>query len=180
MEAPNIPDWIGAVSDVASILAIAAAAWWFLWTNRHKQRVEFDVDCRLFPVPWDSEQAFAEIWLLFDNRGFLEHRLYDLLVSVHVGKATPPPAEAPGKSKPWHRVTSEERVVPPKTGFYFVRPGVHQVVRHTVTVPVDAELVRVTASFTYHRGDKYPHTARRIFLFQKDGFNEGKPLHVAT
>jgi hypothetical protein len=165
MDALSITDWIGAVNDVASALAIAAAGWWFLWTNRHKQRVEFDVDCRIFPVPWDPGSAFLEVWFLFDNRGFLEHRLYDLRVSVHVGKKTPPSADAPGRSKPWHRVTSEEGVVPPKTGFYFVRPGVHQVVRHTVVVPADAELVRVTASFGYHRGDKYPHTARRIFSY---------------
>ena len=159
----SVVEWISAISDAVSAVGILAAGWWFLETNQRKQRVQFDLDCRFFDWLGRDGSILAEIWFVFENKGFVEHRLYDLLVSVHVDVplGSLKPDEAP--ASPWYSVTSRKSIVPKETGFYFVRPGVNQIIRHVVRLPAGTELMRVTASFNYHAGDKYPHAARRIF-----------------
>lgn len=176
---PSVTDWISAASSVVSAAGILAAGWWFLETNKRKQRVQFDLDCRFFRLPGAGAPLLAEIWFVFENRGFIEHRLYDLRVSVH---AAVPHQAAPAdkvENGPWLELLGRESIVPKATGYYFVRPGVQQVIRHVVSVDAAAQLIRVTASFDYHRGDRYPHTARRIFAVNIDDSITG-PGHPAA
>lgn len=170
---PSVTDWITAASSVVSAAGILAAGWWFVETNQRQQRVQFDLDCRFFRSPVEGSRRLAEIWLVFENKGFVEHRLYDLRVSVHadIPAGSTPPRER--ESGPWFAVLSRASIVPKATGYYFVRPGVYQVIRHVVDVPAAARLIRVTASFDYHRGDQYPHTARRIFAVGGGGAMDG-------
>jgi len=174
LDMSSVTDWISAVSSAVSAAGILGAGWWFLETNQRKQRVQFDVDCRFFRPPDSKQLILAEVWCVFDNKGFVEHRLYDLCVSVHVDVPSRPQLRGDAPIDLWFPVISRKSIVPAETRYYFVRPGVNQVIRHVVKVPETARLVRVTASFGYHRDDKHPHIASRIFAVDDEG--ERRPL----
>ena len=78
-----IRNWLQIASSLGSILALAAAAFWFFRTSKAKQRIQFDIDCRIYPLAANPDQKVAEIQLCFENKGFVEHRIYNLTVSVH-------------------------------------------------------------------------------------------------
>src|SRR5260370_17057097 len=75
--------WIQVVSSVGSILALGAAAFWFFRTSKAKQRIQFDLDCKIYPLANNLNEKVAEIQFCFENKGFVEHRIYNLSVSVH-------------------------------------------------------------------------------------------------
>ena len=75
-----------------------AAAWWFLYTTQFKPRIQFDVGCEVRGL--GSGLYLLEVLFMFENKGFVEHRLYDLSLSVHTalvvaGTAAPAPSESP-------------------------------------------------------------------------------------
>ncbi len=139
-------------SWLASAAAVAAAAYWFVVTGRKSPRVQFDLDCGFFHL--NEKSIVAELRFIFENKGFIEHRLFDLTVSVH-GLKSNDNLNTDNKSK---KILFERRLLPTRLpvisrriGFYFVRPGVRQVFTHIVTIPSDVPIVRVTASFSYKR-----------------------------
>ncbi|MBL0938316.1 MAG: hypothetical protein IBJ03_05450 [Gemmatimonadaceae bacterium] len=164
----SVVDWINAVSGIVSAAGILGAGFWFFEQNQRKQRVQFDLECRFFPWPNGAGAILAEVWLVFENKGFVEHRLHDLRVSVHVDSPSITLARTEKDASLWLPVVERESIVPAEIGYYFVRPGVHQVIRHVVMLPSATRLMRVTASFDYYTHDKYPHTARRIFDVAQD------------
>lgn len=141
-------------------LAILGGGWWFLYTTQFKPRVQFDLDCRVFPLNPKLESYLAEIWFVFENKGFVEHRLYDLSLSIH--------GLEPGSSSSTGRqflqtLFPRQVVVPSRYSWYFVRPGVHQVVRHYVVLEAPGPLIELTAGFHYRKESDWPHTTRRVF-----------------
>ena len=105
-----------------------------------------------------------ELHFIFENKGFVEHRLYDLNVAVHTLNRTGSlELRESGEVKFPVRLLSRTSIVPREYGYYFVRPGVRQVITHIVSIPADSSVVRVTASFLYGRDKNFPHTARRVF-----------------
>lgn len=156
-------DIFDVASNLASVLALIGAGLWFLYTTQFKPRIQFDLDCRFFaPVP-GHDGLLAEVSAIFENKGFVEHRLYDLTLSVH-GLQEAPPTTRPAGDVPFgRRLLPRTGIVPEKYGFYFVRPGVRQVITRSILLPADVALLRVTAGFNYTRNGAYPHTARRVF-----------------
>ena len=156
------------VANVASVLAIAGAAWWFLYTTQFKPRIQFDLGCEVLRVSGTDSPRIVEIQFIFENKGYVEHRLYNLYVSVHALAETNPPTAKPqtGEIEFKRRVLPQVSIVPKEYGYFFVRPGVRQVITHTVAVPIDVSIIRVTSSFSYHRGDRFPHSARRVFVVE--------------
>lgn len=150
---------------VAEVGAAVAAAWWFLYTTQFRPRLQFDLDCHFVYSGTTAGEVLTELQFIFENKGFVEHRLYDLTVSVHGVQrgerlAT---AEASQEVDFPIRLFPRKSIVPRKYGYYFVRPGVRQIISHTIKIPNTVSIIRVTASFLYHRDSAYPHTARRIF-----------------
>jgi len=161
MEAAKV--YFDVASSLASVLALIGAGLWFLYTTQFKPRIQFDLDCRFFaPVP-GHDGLLAEVNAVFENKGFVEHRLYDLTLSVHGLQESPPPTTRTGEVQFARRLLRRISLVPEKYGFYFVRPGVRQVITHSILLPPDVTLLRVTAGFNYTRNGAYPHTARRVF-----------------
>jgi len=71
---------------------------------------------------------------------------------------------APGAAHIFSRqLFSKAMIVPSKYRWYFVRPGVRQLVTHQVILENPGPLVEITAGFTYHSRSEWPHTARRVF-----------------
>jgi hypothetical protein len=156
---------ISAASDAVSILAIGAAALWFLTTTKFKPRIQFDLGCNFLPINENNDSLIAELQFIFENKGFVEHRLYNLNVSVHTLQSEndlsvkPVTKELLFKRQLLPRVS----IVPKAYNFYFVRPGTRQVVTHITVVPKSISVIRVTASFDYGGSRRWPHTARRVF-----------------
>lgn len=164
----DVEQIVGIVASLASILAIVTAGGWFLYTTKFKPRLQFDVECRFLPIA-GAQALLAELDFVFRNTGFVEHRLWNVTVSVHALAD-----ESRVESVPDTREVQFSRRIVPKTqlvsghyGYYFVRSGVRQVVTHTIEIPRDVSLIRVTAGFDYTKNDKYPHTARRVFQVPK-------------
>lgn len=154
------------LSGTVSVVALLAAGWWFLNTTKFKPRIQFDIDCKFVLLRVNPEWLVAEIQLIFENKGFVEHRIHDLNLSVH----QLPSEEDLEEREITHELLFKKAVfrklsiVPPGYGFFFVRPGVRQVVTHTVRIPASVSVIRITAGFEYDRVKKnFPHTARRIF-----------------
>ncbi len=165
MDLELIKAWAGILSNVVSILALGAAAWWFLITTKFKPRIQFDLDCNFLPLNANEDSFISELKFIFENKGFVEHRLYRLTVSVHTLESEENLSEKEVTKDILFkkRLLPEVSIVPKKYGFYFVRPGVRQVITHVIKVPKSVSVIRVTAGFDYDRSGKYPHTARRVF-----------------
>ena len=157
--------WTQVVSSVGSILALAAAAFWFFRTSKAKQRIQFDLDCKIYPLSENPSQKVAEIQFCFENKGFVEHRIYNLTVSVHSLESEHQIStkEETGELEFHRRILAKTQLVPPVGEYYFIRPGIRQVVTHIVPIDGGDSLIRVTAGFYYVERGAYPHTARRVF-----------------
>src|SRR5579863_2571291 len=83
MSLENIKTISEIIAHIAEALAIAAGGWWFLYTTQSKPRVQFDVGARVFSPPPNSTSQIVELSLIFDNKGYVEYRLWNLNVSVH-------------------------------------------------------------------------------------------------
>ena len=152
-------------SHIAAILAVAGGGWWFLYTTQFKPRLQFDLDCRFVRLQRNPKTLLAELQFIFENHGFVEHRLWNLNVSVHAldaedGLTALKNTEEIEFSR---RLLPKTQLVPRCYMYYFVRPGVRQLITHTIEVPSALSVIRVTASFDYNRDDRYPHTIRRVF-----------------
>jgi hypothetical protein len=107
----------------------------------------------------------AEIQFCFENKGFVEHRIYDLTVSVQAltSEDELETKENTGELQFQRRILGRKKLVPPIGKYYFIRPGICQVVTHIVPVDARASLIRVAAGFYYVERGAYPHTGRRVF-----------------
>ena len=158
----------GVVEIARGILEAAAlfgAGWWFVRQSMAKRRIQLDLECE--QILSGAAGVVIEVRLLFENRGFVEHRLYDLSLSVH-GPTAHMEAAASGldfKRQLFPRTV----IVPGSYGYYFVRPGVRQVITHAVTLNEPCPAIRITAGFNYTKNGKFPHTARRYFRITEAG-----------
>ena len=177
MNSEAIRTWAAVVSSAASSLAIAAAAWWFFMTTKFKPRIQFDLDCNFLPLSSNRDQLIGELLFIFENKGFIEHRLYKLNVAVHTLESEKDLLEKDGTRELLFKkqLLPKVSIVPKRYGYYFVRPGAQQVITHIISVPSSVSVIRVTASFNYSRSDNYPHSARRVFTV-KSASRRDRPL----
>jgi hypothetical protein len=98
------------------------------FASKYRQRVQFDLDCKAYVLPANPDVVVSEIQFVFENRGFVEHRLFHLTVSIHSLKSeTDLGVQAgTGELQFGDRVLAKAEIVPPAYGYYFVRPGVRQ------------------------------------------------------
>jgi len=169
--------------NVAIIASIAAAGWWFLYTARLKPRIQFDIEVSFLDIMHEKGQRLAEIKCVFENKGFVEHKIYDLALAIYgiekeAGKRVEPNQESPRLFP--KMILDKTRIVAEGYQYYFVRPGVAQVITEIRPIPANLSAIRVLAGFTYsqrkyddtrekgaftkpYRKHNYPHTAVRVF-----------------
>lgn len=170
--------WAQFASSVGSLIAFIAAAGWFLTTNKFRRRIELDVDGKILPLPDNPDSKILEIQISFENKGFVDHRIRKLTVSVH-GLNSETGLETKDKTGELifdKEILQETNLVPQHLNFYFVRPGVRQVVSHIVPINGHVSLIRITAGFDYDRHGYYPHTVRHIFSTSETGGLAGRVL----
>lgn len=187
MDANDIKNLAEVIFNIASTAAILAAAWWFLVTTKFKKRIQFDLECNFLPLKNNDRKIVAELLFILENTGLIEHHLFDLSVSVHALKSeTNLNSDDNNKQLKFkERIFRRDILVPPEIGYYYIRPGVKQVITHIIDIPSSISVIRVTAGFSYKKYeenkeskqkeegrrtsprwfgvDRYPHTARRVF-----------------
>jgi hypothetical protein len=157
----DVEKTIEVAKNMVEMAAVIAGGVWFIRQNQRKQRIQFDLECDFFHHA--SRPLIAEIRFVFENRGYVEHRLFDLTVSVQ-GLDENWSAEG-HREKPFTKsLVAKVGIVPRKYGYFFVRPGVRQVITHQLVLPSNVlPIIQVTAGFNYTKDGQYPHTARRVF-----------------
>lgn len=172
-----IKSWTPVAGSVGSLLALGAAAFWFVRTSKAKQRIQFDLDCKIYSLSCNPEHKVAEIQFCFENKGYVEHRIYDLTVSLHTLESEQQLDTKPktGELIFKRRILGKTTLEPPGEEYYFIRPGVRQVITHIVPINHCDSLIRVTAGFLYVERGAHPHTSRRVF-FTGSAHAETKPL----
>jgi hypothetical protein len=160
-----LKNWVQVASSLGSILALGAAAFWFFRTSKAKQRIQFDLACNVYPLATNLAQKVAEIQFCFENKGFVEHRIYNLTVSVHAldSEQQLHTKDETGELEFQKRILPRKQLIPPFGEYYFIRPGIRQVITHIVPIEAGDSLIRVTAGFHYVERGAIPHTARRVF-----------------
>jgi len=164
MEPQAIKPWTDIISGIATTAAISAAALWFLITTKFRPRLQFDLGCNFVPLKGNPACLIAELQLIFENPGFVEYRFHNLNVSVHSLEREDIFTKKEGTEELTFttRLLPQTELVQKHYRYYFIRPGVRQIITHIITIPASISAIRVTASFNYNRsGD--PHTARRVF-----------------
>lgn len=160
----TVSDAAELASHLFTCLAALGAAWWFLYTTQFKPRIQFDLECRFFSLEPNGKRQIAEISFVFKNTGFVEHRIYDLSVSVRgLSPASDIPVDGNDSQIFSTSLFRRQMIVPADLRWYFVRPGVQQVITHQVVLVDPGSLIQVTAGFSYERRAAWPHTVRRIF-----------------
>jgi hypothetical protein len=165
MNTNNVEAWIDIIGTLITASAIVAGAAWFLITTRFKQRVQFDLECNFICLKQNDEVLVAELLFVCENKGFIEHRLYNLTVSVHTLESE---IELNHKAKTGELVFKRQilplsTISPEFPSYYFTRPGVRQVIPHIISIPATVSVIRVTASFDYRKLHGRKHRIRRVF-----------------
>ena len=165
MVSDGIKDIVEISSNIASTVAIIAAGIWFIRTTQYKRRLQFDLDCRFVRINNNDEFIIAEVQFIVENKGFVEHRLYNLKVSLHTfNSEVDLKEEEESKELIFDRIILDKVEIQSfRKRYFFVRPGVRQVITHIVKVPSSISAIRVTSSFNYNKSGKSSHTARKVF-----------------
>ncbi len=139
-------------NTIAAISFIAAGAWFFI-AQKFSQRIEFDIEATFIKLK-NRSGLLGEINFIFKNKGFMEHKIYDLAVSVrgldnnNNGLAC---NVKTGKIIFLKRIYGTACIMPPNQGYYFIRPGVKQNITHIIQVPENIKAISVLGGFTYKR-----------------------------
>lgn len=165
MHMQSVKDGVEIFKTTLEAVGIVCAGWWFLYTTQFKPRIQFDIECRALPLDVDKAIFLAEIALVFENKGFVEHRIHDLSLSVH-GLSEDKSLDSAESAAFTKCLFPRQIIVPKQYQWYFVRPGVRQTITHAVLLHQPGRVIRVTAAFNYSRNSAWPHTARRFFSIQ--------------
>jgi len=153
------------VEFIKIFLAVAAAVFTyyrFFREGSHKQRIEFDIDCRDLGVA--GQERILEIGCTAENKGNVEQRFDDIRVTVRGLQRGAALKEIDGHEP---RLAFPEKLqraslISAKYKYYFVRPKVKQRFPLVVRIPVSWSHVHVRGTFKYKGTDEI-HSAERAF-----------------
>jgi hypothetical protein len=161
---------IDAALKVSQILALGAAASWFYISAGASKRTQLDVQGRVCAKVTDG--TLLEVTVLLENKGFVNHKVYDLSLTVRgaaqgqrfFGYADKNNAQYPHKGFNQPILEKAPLISPDEEWeWMFVRPGTRQAVARLVLVPTDIHLVVILALFTYRSerqtAKNMPHSA---------------------
>lgn len=160
------------ISEIISIIGLVSAGIWFYWTQKFRPRVEFDIDCEFFSSSESCEDLVAEIRLTFNNKGFVQHTLKKLELSVH-GLSDLQVIKTKDKTHDviFKEPLFERQTIIPTDWYYWVRPGVSQTITKLIKINKSQSIIRVTSGFTYSDFTNSKHTARRTFSVSTEAKN---------
>jgi len=169
-----------------------------------KRLIGFDVEANIFPLAcpipvssysWtkngekenissQTHTHVVEISFRFDNKGKTRFKLYNLQASMYTMR-TPSEVkfdDSDGHVSLQHLMTSGNIIPimaakeknPNNTSFYYIEPGVSQVIRYVALVTYPRELIQVVGKFSMEQSrifpgsqrgklGLYPHTSSRVY-----------------
>jgi len=161
------------IESIKIILAIAAAAFTyfkFFREGEHKQRIQFDIDCKELGVI--GSERIIEIGSNAENKGNVEQRFDDVRVVVR-GLEEGKPLRELEKHEPrlaFPMSLAKASLIPKKWRYFFVRPRVIQRFPLVLKVPKTITHILVRSTFRY-QGTGDIHSAEKAF-------NVGSEEHI--
>lgn len=153
---------VGIATDMLTVVALFAGAWWFLVRRERLPRTSFDIECEFSSAGLPEGMVAAEVRFRFINAGHVEHLAYNLTLSIHTIDPDNLSQRLTGELG-FHRSLLPLRYLLGRGEPYYVRPGVSQAITHIVLLDRPSSLIRITAAFTHDSDGQHVHTARRLF-----------------
>ena len=159
------------LSITQTLIVVVGAVWAyfrFFREGTHNPRVEFDVGCEfLGPQNGRYIAAFA---IRAKNCGHIEQHFREIRIRVR-GIENGVDLETWEQRPPLLEFPLEEfdtyNVVPSRSQYFFVRPGVEQNFSFVTSVPKSWKFVLARATFKYEKSDEI-HTSEKAFLVSSD------------
>jgi len=125
-------------------------------------RIEFSIECNVYGP--ENGDFLTEFLLIIRNRGDIQHKFNRITLRVRGIENGRPLCHwegyEPRLSFP-ERVLDNVNVIPKGYNYFFVEPGVVQVLTYVTKIPSSIKYVQAFALFEY---DEYtPHTTERVF-----------------
>jgi hypothetical protein len=161
--------------DVLRTVVIIVAAFWtylrFFKEGTHRPRIEMDISCDILRPSHDFRALAFRITAT--NHGHVDFRFRDLRIRVRGAlrekELKTKDVETLTGSTPYLEFTEGDRdshsVIPKRSRYFFVRPGVTQHFSYVTMVPVSWSMVLARASFKYPTTGEL-HTAERVFSLE--------------
>jgi hypothetical protein len=125
-------------------------------------RIQFDVTCDFWK---QKEHYLVSISITAENKGFIEHKFKNIGFEIRG-------IERDKTLREWEThepmvdfdklLKKVANIIPPKTVYYFVRPGVCQTFHYAVLIPADIKFIKIKTIFAYKKGGD-DHSAQKIF-----------------
>jgi len=145
-----------------ALIAAFFAYFRFFREGKHKQRIQFDIDCYNLGIV--GKERIIEIGCIAENKGNVEQRFDDIRVVVRgLDKAcdlNEMEGHAPRLSFP--KELSKASLISPKWKYYFVRPHVTQRFPLVIKLPQSISHILIRSTFRYNNTDDV-HLAERAF-----------------
>jgi hypothetical protein len=152
-------------------IALALAAGLFTYfqffrEGTHKQRIQFDIDCRKLGLI--CNERLIEIGCIAENKGNVEQRFDDIRVVIRGIEKDAPLAEMEGHAPrlAFPVKLAKACLILKKWEYYFVRPHVAQRFPLVVKVPRNVSHILVRSTFRY-KGTEDIHSAERAFALEE-------------
>lgn len=143
---------------------------WFYWTEKHKPRLEFDINCKFINTDNANKDYIAEVQLILSNNGYVNKKLNKLELSVHTLEDYDFITEKEeSKDIVFNKRILKRQSVIPDNWVYWVRPNVKQVFTKIIKIEGKCPVVRVTAGFSYGLFGDSKHTSQRVFQVAQQG-----------
>lgn len=163
------------VREVLEIFALITGLLWFLYTAQFKPRISFDIGCAFFRPR--SDLLLAEMTFIFENKGFVEHFITKLVCTGYTLDDEPlsvyDDTYEPVFTKRLVPANSHKgkalNVMPRRFRYFYVRPGVRQMITRTVCLPATTDLIQIRSKFKYSFMPGDFHAAQRIFMIPPAG-----------
>lgn len=132
-------------------------------THREDEpHIEFGINCQVHGQM--GEDYLVEFILTAYNRGLVRWQIETLVLRVRGIEKDDPLVFWPGREPRLQfpvKLIDGACVIPPKYSFFFVEPGVRQIVTYVTKIPSRVDCIVAHLTFSYDPAT--PHTAERVF-----------------
>jgi hypothetical protein len=154
-------------------LSFLAAALWFIITTKAKKRIQLDVDAVIFDAT--DNHYICEAHIIIENRGHVPHKIYDMALSL---RGLRDDMEEPVIETKNGSINLGEKIGDTKSitnSYYFIRPGVKQVIKHNLLIPKEYKLISILCGFTYK---KRTYNVVKIAKYARKRFRKGSDKSI--
>jgi hypothetical protein len=133
--------------------------------RKNVPRIEFSIECNVYGP--ENGDYLTEFLLIIRNRGDILHKFKKIVLRVRGIESGKPlcywGGYEPRLSFP-ARVLDNVNVIPAGYNYFFVEPGVVQVLTYVTKIPSSIKYVQAFALFEYD--EHTPHTTERVFQME--------------